>query len=87
VKSYETPETKLRQYEDRKRRLAEGLAPDDLPHGSMSTYRNWGCRCIGCCAAMNEQRSKRRQERTRTRTRKPVVRRRDIGKADEWTVE
>lgn len=85
MKSYETPETKLRQYEDRKRRLAEGLAPDDLPHGSMSTYRNWGCRCTGCANAMTEQRNKRRQERIRGR--KPVVRRRDTGKADEWTVE
>ena len=85
MKPYETPETKRRQYEDRKKRLAEGLAPDDLPHGNLSTYRNWGCRCIGCSAAMNEHRSKRLRERTRTR--KPVVRRRDTGKADEWTVE
>jgi len=85
MKPYETLETKRRQYEDRKKRLADGLAPDDLPHGNLSTYRNWGCRCIGCSAAMAEHRSKRLRERTRGR--KPVVRRRDTGKADEWTVE
>jgi len=37
--------------EQRRRRAAKGLAPDDPRHGKPSTYTNWGCRCPKCRAA------------------------------------
>lgn len=34
-------------------RLARGV-PDGVPHGSASTYSNWGCRCEPCTKAQVE---------------------------------
>lgn len=48
-----------RTYSRRARRYAERVvrggvlvaAREGLPHGSASTYNNWGCRCAPCTAA------------------------------------
>lgn len=37
--------------EQRRRRAARSLPPDDPRHGKPSTYTNWGCRCPRCTAA------------------------------------
>jgi hypothetical protein len=34
-----------------KRAAALALDPALAPHGTVSTYRNWGCRCTECKAA------------------------------------
>lgn len=38
---------------ERARRLAAEF--DRLPHGSASTYGNWGCRCVPCAEAMSRK--------------------------------
>jgi hypothetical protein len=39
------------QKEYRARRRAELASRMDIPHGSIDTYKNWGCRCDPCQAA------------------------------------
>lgn len=36
------------------RNIAQGLAPGDDRHGSMTGYNRYGCRCDECCAAQRE---------------------------------
>lgn len=44
-----TAANRARQYSENESRTARLLADPSLaPHGKVSTYRNWGCRCAPC---------------------------------------
>lgn len=36
--------------EAKRKRVAQGLAPDDHRHGTQTGYNSWGCRCEACSA-------------------------------------
>lgn len=44
----------------RERALALAENPDLAPHGTESTYNNWGCHCASCRAAHAEKMKERR---------------------------
>ena len=47
-----TRDRKWRRYAERVERDGVLVAVrEELPHGSASTYNNWGCRCAPCTAA------------------------------------
>ena len=53
------------------KRRAERLATDpsvEVEHGTVSTYRNWGCRCEPCTAA-NSAAGRKHGQRYRERQR------------------